>query len=342
MKFGLFGTARTSVDHEAGANDSQAYREFIDYVCEAERLGFSSVFLAEHHFTGINQISASISLLTYLAGITKTIRLGTAVTVLPWHNPVLLAEQAATLDVLSNGRFDFGVGKGYRETEFDGFCMDIAEAHERYEEALEIILRAWTSKERFSHHGKRWHYEDIIVEPSPAQQPHPPLWVGASSAASVKRAGEQGMNLLMALQVAFDEVIALTKLYRESLAESGHPRRLESVGLLRAVHVCETPEEVEEGYDILGKFLITAGSLAGAKVKKSIVLPSTLAENRKMLENAALIGTPADIVAKVRKLQAGGIDSILLLNLSGSRNMLRAFAAEVMPHFEERRLGRTA
>src|ERR1700687_4253606 len=90
------------------------FREFVDYNVEAESLGFCSPFLREHHITGFGQISATLSLLTFIAARTKTLRLGTAVIVLPWHNPVLLAEQAATLDLLSQGRHDFGIGMGYR------------------------------------------------------------------------------------------------------------------------------------------------------------------------------------------------------------------------------------
>ena len=128
MRFGLFGGARA---RGGPAGDSSAYHDFINYVVEAEKLGFSSVFLVEHHFTGFGQVSASMSLLAYLAARTERIRLGTAVVVLPWHNPILVAEQAATLDLLSNGRLDFGVGKGYRTYEFSGFCISPAEATER-------------------------------------------------------------------------------------------------------------------------------------------------------------------------------------------------------------------
>ena len=96
MKFGLFGGARAK---GGPAGDSYAYHDFVNYVVEAERLGFSSVFLVEHHFTGFGQVSASMSLLAYLAARTERIRLGTAVVVLPWHNPILVAEQAATLDL---------------------------------------------------------------------------------------------------------------------------------------------------------------------------------------------------------------------------------------------------
>jgi alkanesulfonate monooxygenase SsuD/methylene tetrahydromethanopterin reductase-like flavin-dependent oxidoreductase (luciferase family) len=190
MRFGLFGGARTDPGEQAA--DSQIYSDYIDYICEAEQLGFHSVFLVEHHFTGFGQVSATLNFLTYLAAKTTTMRLGTAVLVLPWHNPALLAEQAATLDLLSNGRFDFGVGKGYRWGEFHGFCIPMAEAEERYQETLAFLRKAWTSGGRFSHHGKYWDYDDVVIEPAPVQKPHPPLWVGAQSPSSIRYAAENG------------------------------------------------------------------------------------------------------------------------------------------------------
>src|SRR4051794_22823030 len=195
MRFGLFGGARTDPGEQA--SDSRIYSDYIDYICEAEQLGFHSVFLVEHHFTGFGQVSATLNFLTYLAAKTTTMRLGTAVLVLPWHNPALLAEQAATLDLLSNGRFDFGVGKGYRWGEFHGFCIPMAEAEERYQETLAFLRKAWTSDGRFSHHGKYWHYEDVVIEPAPVHKPHPPMWIGAQSPNSIRYAAEQGYNLLL-------------------------------------------------------------------------------------------------------------------------------------------------
>jgi len=118
-------------------------------VVAAEELGFSSVFLVEHHFTGFGQISATLNFLTYLAAKTSRIRLGTAVLVLPWHNPALLAEQAATLDLLSKGRLDLGIGKGYRWGEFHGFCMPMEEAGARFDESIEVIVKAPTAARKF-------------------------------------------------------------------------------------------------------------------------------------------------------------------------------------------------
>src|SRR5205823_2260429 len=120
MKFGLFGSAQAN-SKDLGPETGQGFRDWLDDNVEAETLGYRSTFLVEHHFTGWHQVSATLMLLTALAMRTTTLRLGTAVIVLPWHNPVLLAEEAATLDLISAGRFDFGIGKGYRHSEFHGF-----------------------------------------------------------------------------------------------------------------------------------------------------------------------------------------------------------------------------
>src|ERR1700733_12491657 len=125
MRFGLFGSAQA---RRGGGDGAQGFHDYVDYAVEAEALGFWGAFLVEHHFTGIGQVSATLGLLAWVAARTTRLRLGSAVMVLPWHNPVLLAEEAATLDLMSGGRLEFGVGKGYRRNEFHGFALDIAEA----------------------------------------------------------------------------------------------------------------------------------------------------------------------------------------------------------------------
>jgi alkanesulfonate monooxygenase SsuD/methylene tetrahydromethanopterin reductase-like flavin-dependent oxidoreductase (luciferase family) len=196
MRFGLFGSAQAN-DSDLAAGIGQGFHDYIDFNVEAEALGYHSTFLVEHHFTGWSQVSATLGLLTYLAARTRTLRLGTAVMVLPWHNPVLLAEEAATLDVLSGGRLDFGIGKGYRHSEFTGFCIPSEEAEARFEEGLEVILKAWTSEGRFSHHGKFWNFENIVVEPAAVQRPRPVIWMGAGSEPSIRKVAMRGFNLLL-------------------------------------------------------------------------------------------------------------------------------------------------
>ena len=175
-------------------DSAEGFRDFIEYNVEAEALGFHSTFVVEHHFTGYGQVSATLNLLTWLGARTTTLRLGTAVIVLPWHNPVLLAEQAATLDLLSGGRLDFGIGKGYRYNEFAGFCVTMDEADARFDECLDVIVKAWTSNEPFSHRGKYWPFDNIVVEPPTAQRPHPPIWMGAGGERSVRRVADAGLQ----------------------------------------------------------------------------------------------------------------------------------------------------
>src|SRR5437868_7393717 len=205
MQFGIFGSAQASTQ-DLGPETGQGFHDYLDYAVEAEALGFRSSFLVEHHFTGWNQVSATLMLQTALAMRTTTLRLGTAVIVLPWHNPVLLAEQAATLDLISGGRLDLGIGKGYRHSEFKGFQIAPEEAEARFEEALALMIRAWTARSRFSHRGRFWRFEDIVVEPPPAQRPHPPFWIAAGSEASIRRAAERHFNLILD-QYASPEVI---------------------------------------------------------------------------------------------------------------------------------------
>src|SRR5258708_8769243 len=137
MHFGIFGSAQASTA-DLGPETGQGCRDYLDMAVEAEALGYRSSFLVEHHFTGWNQVSATLMLQTALAMRTTTLRLGTAVIVLPWHNPVLLAEQAATLDLISGGRLDFAVGKGYRHNEFAGFRIPMEDAEPPLQEQLAV------------------------------------------------------------------------------------------------------------------------------------------------------------------------------------------------------------
>src|SRR3954469_21990117 len=242
MRFGLFGgaSARRGVP---AAESARGYHDFVEYHVEAEALGFHGSFVTEHHFTKIGQISATLNPLTWAAARTTTLRLGTAVIVLPWHNPVLLAEQAATLDLLSGGRLNFGVGKGYRHAEFASFCIPQAEADERFEEGLALIVKSWTSEQRFSHHGKFWHFEDIIVEPPTAQKPHPPIWMGAGSPDSIRKVAQRGCKLLLDQHASMAVTIDRFNIYKTEVEKLGRRFDPMDVGVSRAFFVAKNAEE---------------------------------------------------------------------------------------------------
>ena len=302
----------------------------IEYVIEADRLGFEQLFIVEHHFTGQGQVSASMTVLAYLAARTRTIRLGTAVVVLPWHNPVLIAEQVATLDLLSGGRVDFGVGKGYRKAEFDGFCIPMDEASERFDEAMDIIRKAWTSHEktggRFSHHGKRWHYDNIVVEPEPLQRPHPPLWLAAGSRDSICRAAREGYSLLLDQLAQVDQIAQRIALYREECERAGRPYTPAMVATARALQMTHGESERAQALETRKRVVGVIGDLARDKLA-----------DRVEDDTAPLLGTPDEVIARLKQLEAVGATNILLVDPNASVANLRAFVTEVVPAFRPAR-----
>jgi alkanesulfonate monooxygenase SsuD/methylene tetrahydromethanopterin reductase-like flavin-dependent oxidoreductase (luciferase family) len=332
VQFGIFGGAVARFVNVT--NERQVYSSIIDYVCEAEELGFRSFFIAEHHFSGISQISAVLNVLSFLAARTKTMRLGTAVSVLPWHNPALLVEQAATVDVLSDGRLDLGLGRGYRRSEFEGFCIPFEEADERYTECIEFIRKAWTTNGRFSHHGKYWDFENILVEPAPLQVPHPPFWVGAGSPPSLRAAAAQGFNILLD-QIAAPALIGeRLRIYKDAVNEVGGVYNPLRVGVTRAFHLTTNQEERERAYQHRAAFLLKAAELQrDTKKQSSLGLPSSMDEIRDSTEKAALIGKPEEIIRRIEELQRLGVEYIMLMDIALSHDALRTFAREVMPAF---------
>jgi alkanesulfonate monooxygenase SsuD/methylene tetrahydromethanopterin reductase-like flavin-dependent oxidoreductase (luciferase family) len=338
MQFGLFGSAAA---RRGGAefDSSEGFRDFIEYNVEGEALGFRGTFVVEHHFTGYGQVSATLNLLTWLGARTRHLRLGTAVMVLPWHNPVLLAEQAATLDLLSGGRLDFGVGKGYRYNEFAGFCVDMDEAEARFDECLEVVLRAWTAEEPFSHRGKYWAFDNIVVEPPTAQRPHPPIWMGAGSERSIRRVAAQGCNLLLGQYASPADVAANIAVYRSEVEARGRQFDPLSVGVTRAFFVADTAAEREAAMErrlanrVRQLKLATRpdGTVHGGPDRAD-------GDPREVNERSAMYGGPDAIAEKLDALRGAGAGYVLL-NGGGSgggargRDSLRRFAREVMPAF---------
>jgi alkanesulfonate monooxygenase SsuD/methylene tetrahydromethanopterin reductase-like flavin-dependent oxidoreductase (luciferase family) len=259
-------------------------------------------------------------------------RLGTAVIVLSWHNPVLLAEQAATLDLLSGGRLDFGVGKGYRNNEFAGFAMPPGEAESRFEESLAVILKAFTSDEPFSHEGRYWRFDNIVVEPPPATRPHPPLWMAASSAESIRSCARRGANLLLDQFAAPELIGERIALYRSALEDGGHVFDRRRVAVARNFWVASDAADREAALrrQAQANQRLLNLSRGPASRPTSHILGYSDAPGAR--EAHALIGTPDEIAAKLDALQRVGVDYVLLSG-QGSRDNLRRFAHDIMPAF---------
>ena len=331
MRFGLFCSPKADAPGFA-PETGQGFRDYLDYNVEAEALGFHSSFSVEHHFTGWNQVSATPMLLGALAMRTTTLRLGTAVLVLPWHNPVLLAEQVATLDLISGGRFDFGIGKGYRHSEFKGFQVAPEEAEARFEEAIEVMTRAWTTRERFSHRGRFWHFEDIVVEPPPAQKPHPPFWAAAGSPPSIKRAAARGFNLILdqyASPATIGERIALYKAERLAHGLGFNPMQ---VTVARQLYVAKDEADKQDALVRQAAYTQRTVDVARTPDGKSGSHVLAYADKAGATEENALYGTPDEIAAMLETLRDAGV-AYVLLTIAGGKEQLRRFARDIMPGF---------
>lgn len=331
MRFGLFCSAQAESEG-VSAKMGQGFQEYLDLNVEAEELGFHSTFLVEHHFSGWNQISATLILLSCLAMRTNSLRLGTGVLVLPWHNPVLLAEEAATLDLVSCGRLDFGVGKGYRHGEFSGFQIDRQEADERFHEAVELIRRSWLSRTRFSFEGRFWSFEDIVVEPPPAQVPHPPLWAAAGSEASVRRAAEQGFNLLLDQYASPSQICERIALYRYLVeARDGHFDPM-TVAVARQLYVAKNRADAQAALERQASYTRRTVDVSRFPTRGGGSHVLAYADRTGGTEEHAIFGTPAEVRRQLEILREAGA-SYVLIQTPGQIDQLRRFATEVMPDF---------
>lgn len=195
MRFGLFSVC----DHypaELPRTSAQLYGELLEQVEAADHLGFDSFWVAEHHFHEYGAIPSPAVFLAAAAQRTKRIRLGAAVVVLPFHNPLLVAEDYAMVDMLSGGRLNLGVGSGYLRHEFEGFGVDPDEKGARFEEALQVLLQAWRG-ERFSWDGRFTRVKDVKLNAQPVQQPGPPLWVAILRNEAAAQMGGRGFAIMM-------------------------------------------------------------------------------------------------------------------------------------------------
>jgi alkanesulfonate monooxygenase SsuD/methylene tetrahydromethanopterin reductase-like flavin-dependent oxidoreductase (luciferase family) len=234
MRFGLFFQAPES----PGRSHAERFAEMFELIALAESLGFDVAWLAEIHFGGaFSLLSNPLMVVPVIAQRTRRIRIGTAVTLLPLHHPLACAEQAATADLLSGGRLEFGVGRGSIPTQFHGFRVPVAENRARFAEALEIIRLAWT-RERFSYRGRFYEVEELAVVPKPLQQPHPPIRVAVHTRESFAHIGDLGLPIYSGTTTTpLPELRECMALYRGHLAAGGHAWRDDQMALMLPVHV---------------------------------------------------------------------------------------------------------
>ena len=189
MRFGLTTDFRNLPG--SGKSSTKVYGEILDLFTLAESLGFGAAYVFEHHFTDDDYMPSPMVAATAIAARTKQMRVGPDIAILPLYDPVRVAEDGAVLDLISNGRLDFGAGLGYRPEEYAGYGIDINRKGSRANEALEIIRRLWQG-ETVTFHGKHFNVDNAKLSPRPVQQPNPPIWVGGFSQAAARRAARYG------------------------------------------------------------------------------------------------------------------------------------------------------
>lgn len=224
---------------EFGVTPQQVYAEALDQIQRADELGLHQVWLTEHHFMDDAYCPSPMIAAAAIAGRTKRIRIGQGVVLLPFYgHPLKLAEDSAVLDVLSAGRFELGVGRGYRPHEFTGFGLNQKRRRSMTEEGIEIIRRAWTG-EQFSFTGRHYEVKDARLTPLPVQKPHPPFWLGAGTPSARRRVAEQGHPLLVSLITNLEETKAEFGDYTQALWDFGRDRAQFPRALIREFYVAE-------------------------------------------------------------------------------------------------------
>ncbi len=218
------------------------YETALERFSIMDTTGYDAVWLAEHHFSGFSVCPSVHMMGTMAAARTKRLRIGTAVSLAPFYNPLRLAEEVALLDVLSGGRVNWGVGRGFERSEFAAFGIPGEESGPRFHETVEIVLKAWTSQ-RLTHHGAFFHYDGVEVLPKPFQAPHPPVWMAASSIPAIEWAASQGHSILMDPHSSRTDLIKKRRHYAARLSDAGFADGGRDIPMARLVAVDETADK---------------------------------------------------------------------------------------------------
>lgn len=351
MKFGLFYLP-TYLPEIRDAHTH--YHNMVEQVVYADRIGIDYAWMVEHHFVRHGGLlPANYAFLSYLAGRTGRIRLGTGATILPLNDPVRVAEQAAALDQLSKGRFDFGVGRGFIRDEFDAFGVPMKESRERVEQGVALIRQAWSEPTLEFDGGFRPAMTGLPILPPVYQKPHPPIWVACLlSPESFEWTAREGHNLLY---VAYhvDHEIAVERIgwYRDALEDAG--RKVEDHEICCVYHAHFLDEGDDSRLEATVHGPMSEYAAAGLEATRNPADPVAYkgyeqrdaGQRRFTFESyfpgRVLMGGPAQAIERIRVLADIGITQIGMLVDFGSlpqagiMRSLEIFGKEVLPHVRD-------
>ncbi len=333
MKFGIFVFGDNHPD--LGRSNQRYYQEVLTMAEWAEELGFDSFWLGEHHFYWYGTCVSPPMIMAALSQRTKKIRLGPAVSVLPFHHPLVVAEEYALADNLCAGRLNFAIGSGFSPVEYKTFGMSMEEARERYWESFELILKAW-SQEEFSHKGKYYQIDNGSLYMKPLQRPLPPTWIAASSDETLIKAGELGfstMGIPFVRSTTILEVKEKNDLFKQAYVRAGHKKEPDIIVALH-VHLQRREENAVESarphfariVDYLKKY-----RRPGSRVPELDTIKK---------EKLAIFSTPENACAILREYEKIGVTHLIaMVNFGGMpmpevRQTLEMMAREVFPNFK--------
>ena len=325
------------------------YSDLLEQAVVGEELGFKAIWLAEHHFTRYGLGASSLVIASNIAARTTRIRLGTAVLIPPLHHPVRLAEDTATLDLLSDGRLDVGFGRGASTSEYGNFGVDHAESQTRYRETIEMVETLWTTRD-CSIDGKYYSVEHLNLVPTPLQQPHPPVYVAATrSVESLDFVASTGRRLIIGVVLDTPDAMDLLERFLDQAQSGGHSVQAADVPFFRYFYVAETEEQAHrDAREALNWTLdintwrreFSQGSevyerIADYRQRRTELPPSY----EYLAEHRAFIGTPDQCAEKIQALHDVGVRyfgcNFAFGGLDQQKQLksMELFAREVMPRF---------
>ena len=349
MHFGIFMEFET----REGRSQQESFEDGFDLVHAADTWGLDGVWLGEMHFNPARSVlSAPIVVATSIATRTERLRIGMAVQVLPLNNPLRIAEEVATVDHISGGRFDFGIGRSGSARAYDLYGIPYGESQARFSEALAIIREAWKG-ERFSYQGEFYQFENAQVSPQPYQQPHPPIWMAATTEETFPRVGQMGLPIFVGLRGMDTAELRLhLQAYRQAWQEAGHAGSGNAY-LRIPLYAGETEQgAVEEPRDSIEYYFKRQADIQRAGVGRAGAGPADRRQARadrlanltydEILHTKVAFGTASGLVDRLSQLQDElGLDGIVAELDAGGRipadrvkRSLKILTHEVMPAFK--------